>query len=91
MAGDKFRGIVVCFTGFRDAAAEKYIKDNGGSSTRTVNWQTTYLVCKNKDRLTTKMKEAEDRGIKILDINDFNETFGWSLAKDLIVPGRKLE
>jgi len=91
MASDKFAGIVVCFTGFRDMEAEKYIKENGGCSTTIVNWYTNYLVCKNKDRMTTKMIEAKRRGIKILNVDEFNETFGWSLAKDLIVPRRKKE
>ena len=89
MSSDKFKGIVVCFTGFRDQSASNYILENGGGVTAKVDWRTTYLVCKNKNRITTKMRDAMSKGVKIMDLEDFNKTFGWAMARPLLVPGRK--
>ena len=40
----KFKGHIYVFSGFRDKSLEKYIEDNGGEVSNTVNENTNHAV-----------------------------------------------
>lgn len=64
-------GKTFVFTGFRNKDYEKIILDNGGKVVTAVAKSTNYLVVKDKNEKSGKIEKANEYGIKILDINEF--------------------
>lgn len=64
-------GKTFVFTGFRNKDYEKIILDNGGKVVTAVAKSTNYLVVKDKNEKSGKIDKANEYGIKILDINEF--------------------
>lgn len=64
--GQAYRGQTVVFTGFRDAAMEEKIVQQGGTVGHSVNKNTTILVVKDPSAGTTKIQKAEALGVKIM-------------------------
>lgn len=60
----------VCFTKVRNETIEKYIVDNGGSVTNTVNKNTDLLVVPMLGVKSSKTVKAEKYGIAVISIND---------------------
>jgi len=52
---------------------EKIILDNGGKVVTAVSKSTNYLVVKDKNEKSGKIDKANEYGIKILDINEFEK------------------
>ena len=61
------------FTGFRNKDFEKIILENGGKVVTAVSKSTNYLVVKDKNEKSGKIDKANEYGIKILDINEFEK------------------
>jgi len=61
-----------CFSGFRDDSLEKNIKAKGGRIASGVSKKLDYLVVKNKNSTTSKIKKTQDYGIQILDPDDLH-------------------
>lgn len=80
MENDTMKGMIFVFTGFRDEAAEIEIQKRGGIIGSGVSRITTHLVVKDKESTSSKMQKATEYGAKILDIEDFFNTFGLQLA-----------
>lgn len=59
-------GKVFCFTGFRSSELQEKIEALGGSMSSSVTKATTHLVCANTESLSTKAKDAKDKGKEIL-------------------------
>jgi NAD-dependent DNA ligase len=58
------------FTGFRSKEHEKMITDLGGVIKSSISKSLDYLIIANKDTDNTKVKKAEELGIKIIDIKE---------------------
>ena len=68
-----FEGKHFVFSGFRNKEYEKYIKKNNREVDNSIKKETNYLVVKDKSQITGKIEKAMEKGIKIIDINDFEE------------------
>lgn len=61
------------FTGFRNIDYENYIKENGGVIDNSITNKTSYLVMKDKSKITNKIEKAIQKGIKIISKEEFEE------------------
>ena len=61
------------FTGFRSKEHEKMITDLGGLIKTSISKSLDYLIVANKDTDNTKVKKAQEFGIKIIDIKDLEK------------------
>lgn len=64
------------FTGFRNKDWEKLITDSGGKVVTSVSKTVDYLVVKNKTDKSGKIDKANELGIKILDMEEFEKMIG---------------
>lgn len=76
-AGNKFSGMVVVFTGIRNAEMERDIAANGGVVGSSISGKTTLLVAKDPEENSSKLKKARDMGIQILGIDAFAKQYGF--------------
>jgi len=60
-------------TGFRDTDIIDYISNNGGVIQNDVNMKTDYLIIKDSDSQSSKLKKAKIMGVDILLKEDFNK------------------
>lgn len=63
------------FTGFRNKDYEKKITDNGGIIKTSISKNLDYVIVANKDTDNTKVKKAQELGIKIIDITELEKLF----------------
>lgn len=66
-------GVSVCFTGFRDDILKSIIKQNGGKYSDGIGKDTTILVVKDLSKTSTKISKASQKGIKIMDQQQFKK------------------
>ncbi len=64
--------IVICFTGFRDDELAEKIIEYGGKYVSKITSDCNILVCKSTDKITTKITEAQNKGISIVSLEDFD-------------------
>ena len=64
------------FTGFRNKDWEKIITDSGGKVVTAISKTTDYLVVKNKTDKSGKIDKANELGVKILDMGEFEKMIG---------------
>lgn len=60
-------------TGFRDTDIIEYINNNGGVIQNDVNMKTDYLIVKDSNSQSSKIKKAEIMGVEIITKEDFNK------------------
>jgi DNA ligase (NAD+) len=60
----------IVLTGTREI--EELLKENSVNIQSNVNNKTDFVICKDKDSNSSKLKKAKDLDIKILDLKDFN-------------------
>lgn len=60
-------------TGFRDGDIIEYITKNGGTLQNDVNMKTDYLIVKDSDSKSSKIKKAEIMGVDIIFKDDFGK------------------
>lgn len=70
-----FKGEYFVFTGFRNDDYEKFIKENGGEVEKSITSKTTYLIMKDKNKMTNKIEKAIEKGLKIISKEDFIREF----------------
>lgn len=73
--GDKMKGMVVVFTGFRDKQLEECVTKNGGKIATSVSSKITHLVCKAIEANNSKQKRAKELGKTIVTREDFARTY----------------
>lgn len=73
--GQNMEGEIIVFTGFRDKELEKKVENQGGKVASALSKKTTLLVYKSDLEKSTKMKQAQDMGIKTMDYNNFKILF----------------
>ena len=76
--GDKFTGMVVVFTGVRNADMEKIITDGGGVIGSGITGKTTMVVAKDITENSGKIKTAREKGIQLMTIDDFGVFIGYN-------------
>ena len=76
--GDKFTGMVVVFTGVRNADMEKMITDGGGVIGSGITGKTTMVVAKDITENSGKIKTAREKGIQLMSIDDFGVFIGYN-------------
>jgi NAD-dependent DNA ligase len=64
------------FTGFRNKDWEKLIIDSGGKVVTSISKTVDYLVVKNKTDKSGKIDKANELGVKILDMDEFEKMIG---------------
>lgn len=69
---DKVYGKKFVFSGFRNKEMENVITTNGGQVMNSISGKTDYLVVKDKNNITEKVKKASEKGIKIIDMDELN-------------------
>lgn len=72
LTSNRLQGQVVCFTGFRDAALVRKIKEAGGEYSDSFTRKTTLLVAAESG--TTKVNKAKDRGIPVVSPEAFRKS-----------------
>ena len=66
-----FKNKKIVFTGIRNKDLEKLIEDNGGKITNVINSKTSFLIRKNKDNNSSKVKKALEKNIDVFTFEDF--------------------
>lgn len=69
---------VVVFTGFRNAALAKQIEVAGGEVGDTITKKTTILVAKDADKSTSKIKKAQENGVKVYSVEQFKSAYAFA-------------
>lgn len=69
--GTKYKGCAICFSGVRDAELEDYIISQGGKIASGVSKNTTHLIVKDPEEVTSKIRKARSLGIPVLNIQEF--------------------
>jgi NAD-dependent DNA ligase len=67
--------INVVFTGFRDNELEEFIKLNGGSIKTSISSNIDYLIIKDSDTTSSKIKKAKELNVKIITKEEFENKF----------------
>lgn len=80
--GSKFNDMKIVFTGFRDKDLENLINSQGGNVTNTISSNTSYLIVKDKEDDSKKIKDAEKNNVKIVSIDEFKKIFKISKSLD---------
>ena len=74
---NKFVGMVVVFTGVRNIDMEEMITQGGGVIGSGVTGKTTIVVAKDISENTGKIKTAREKGIQVINIDDFAKFIGF--------------
>jgi len=75
----KFKGMIVVFTGVRNADMEQIVIDGGGVIGSGITGKTTLVVAKDITENSGKIKTAREKGIQLMNINDFGVFIGYKL------------
>lgn len=71
LVNGKYKNMNIVMSGFRDKDIADYIVKEGGKITNTISKNTNLLIIKDKSVMdTTKVKKAQELGIKIITKND---------------------
>jgi DNA ligase (NAD+) len=73
----KFVGMVVVFTGVRNTDMEEMITKGGGVIGSGVSGKTTLVVAKDSSENTGKIKTAREKGIQVMNIEEFGKFIGF--------------
>jgi len=73
----KFAGMVVVFTGVRNTEMEEMITIGGGVIGSGVTGKTTLVVAKDISENTGKIKTAREKGIQVMNIEEFGKFIGF--------------
>ena len=71
-----FSGMLVVFTGVRNAAMEDAITNAGGKIGSGITGKTTLVVAKDTTENSSKLNTAREKGIPIMNIDDFGKKYG---------------
>ena len=70
-SSNKCAGMLVVFTGVRNAEIEDIIVKEGGKIGSSISGKTTLVVAKDTSETSSKLNMAREKGIKIMNITDF--------------------
>lgn len=72
-SGGVLDGQKVCFTGFRNPSLQQAVEENGGEVSTTVSGKTSFVVAKDPNSTSGKVKTARAKNIKIISIDDLED------------------
>jgi len=72
---NKFANMVIVFTGVRNADMEHAITTNGGTIGSGITGKTTLVVAKDSTENSSKLNTAREKGILIMNIDDFGKKY----------------
>jgi len=72
-SGGELVGQKFCFTGFRNAELQSKVEAAGGEVGSSVSGKTNYVVAKNPNGTSGKLKKAIDNGIPIISLTDLEQ------------------
>jgi len=72
----KLMGMIIVFTGIRNADMEKEIVARGGTIGSAISGKTSIVVAKDSSESSGKLNSAREKGIKIMNITDFSKEYG---------------
>ena len=75
---NKFSGMVVVFTGVRNVDMEKAIVEEGGTIGSGITGKTTLVIAKDISENSGKIKTAREKGIQLMNIEDFCKKYNLS-------------
>ena len=75
-SSNTFSGMLVVFTGVRNAAMEDAITNAGGKIGSGITGKTTLVVAKDTTENSSKLNTAREKGIPIMNIEDFGKKYG---------------
>ena len=70
-----FIGMIIVFTGIRNADMEKAILERGGTIGSSITGKTSIVVAKDVDESSSKLNMAREKGIIIMNITDFRKQY----------------
>ena len=70
-----FMGMIIVFTGIRNADMEKAILERGGTIGSSITGKTSIVVAKDVDESSSKLNMAREKGIIIMNITDFRKQY----------------
>jgi len=70
-----FTGMIIVFTGIRNAVMEKAIVAKGGTIGSSITGKTSIVIAKDASENTGKLNVAREKGIKIINIDDFRKEY----------------
>lgn len=76
--GNSMIGMIVVFTGFRDAGIAQYIEENGGTIASSVSKNTSLVIAKDPTKITGSVKKANDLGIQVMSRDEFMHAYSLS-------------
>lgn len=65
-------GMVFVFTGIRMKSEETILESRGAKISSSVSKNTTHLVCKDPNSVSSKLEKAKSLGIEIMSVDDLN-------------------
>ena len=74
---NKFAGMVIVFTGVRNVDMEDSINNGGGKIGTGITGKTTLVIAKDTSESSSKLNTAREKGIQIMNINDFGKKYGF--------------
>lgn len=70
VAGGPLKGVVYCFTGFRDKALKEKLESLGAQVVDSLSKKVTKLVTKEANSTSTKVKKAQSLGIEVISLEE---------------------
>jgi DNA ligase (NAD+) len=70
-----FGGMTIVFTGTRNKEWEARIESSGGKVSTSVSKNTSFVVAKDPNEDSGKIKKARDAGVRIISIDEFRDEF----------------
>ena len=67
--------MIIVFTGIRNADMEKAIVAKGGTIGSSITGKTSIVIAKDASETTSKLNVAREKGIKIINIDDFRKEY----------------
>jgi hypothetical protein len=73
--------MVIVFSGFRDEKLKEQIEEQEGKVSNALVKDATHVLVKKGAKPSKKLEEAKEKGLNILDLQEFLEEYEFSLAK----------
>jgi NAD-dependent DNA ligase len=77
--GNRFAGMVIVFTGIRNAEMERMLIEEGGTIGASISGKTTLLVAKDPDENSSKLQKARSLNIQIMGFTNFANKYGFKI------------
>jgi HSP90 family molecular chaperone len=73
--------MIIVFSGFRDEKLKEQIEEKDGKVYNALVKDATHVLVKKGAKPSKKLEEAKEKGLEILDLQEFLDEYEFSLAK----------